>query len=627
MYSEEENSLDKKLLEKIVEMYKSGEISKKNAGILLKELENKSEDIAIIGIGCKTPVSDNYHDLWETMKNKKSHIKSCPTERMSLFADLMGENGMNDEYYHQGGLLSDMGMFDYKLFGITKDEAILLDPMQRVMLEVAYRTLEDGGYLGERKGTDNTGVFIGANFTIKQFTNYLTLLGQANFQTITANWTSGLATRISNIFDLQGVSTVVESSCVGPIIGIYDACNMLKSGKLKMALVGGINNILIPDKRISLNEVFEHGKDVVSRPYDDNPGGNYVGEGAAALLLKPLSHAIEEGDRILGVIKSCYVNNNGAKDFTQCNAEMIAEAVHKAFVEAKVNPEEVGYVEGEGYCEKLDQALEVIGLTQGFQKFTKRKQFCALGASSTNIGYSEVAVGMFNSICCILAMKHKQIPPIYCFDYPSEIIDFCNGPFYINDRLKEWKVEEGKKRISAIYTHGFGGGNGFTILEEPPILEASKAEEGIQHIFTISAQSKASFDQHIINYIQYLHEVDYNFSDICYTINVHRPQYVPYRLAIIASSKVELYERLLEWSKTRVTTDSVYYKAGKLKNQGQNRKHQKEIQHAVNQLQYDEIAKYYVDGYNILFSGLYSTKKAIVETPQYQFDKSLCWVR
>ena len=608
-------------------MYKNGEISQSNASTLLNEMKNKSDDIAIIGIGCKTPLSDDYHDLWETVKAKKSHVKPCPTERINLFAKLMGKKGNNSECYHHGGFFSDIGKFDYKLFRMTKEEASILDPTQRVMLEVAYRTLENGGYLGERKCCPDTGVFVGANFTFKQIASYLSLVGQLDFQSMMSNWTSGLATRISNVFDLRGVSTVIENSCIASIISIYNACDMLKSGKLKMALVGSVNVLLIPDKRFSLNKVFEHEPDVISRPYDDNPGGNYVGEGAAAMLLKRLDDAIKDGDNILGVIKSSYVNNNGSKaNFAQSNAEMIAEAVRESFVEAKVNPEDVGYVEGEGYCEKLEQALEVIGLTQGFQKFTNKKQFCALGASSANIGYSEVSVGMLNTIICILAMKNKQIPPIYCLDYPSDLLDLCNGPFYINDKLKEWRVKEGKKRISAVFTQGFGGGNGFTILEEAPELTSGEEESVEPHLFTISAQSKESLDQCINNYLKYLREADYNFSDICYTNNVCRPHYSPYRIAIIASSKEELYEKLYEWNKTRADMKDVYFSNTEAQKQDMKRKHREEIQSAINNHQCDKVAEFYVAGYNILFAGLYDTSKQVVELPQYQFNKSLCWL-
>ena len=398
------------MIQKIVNLYKSGEMSKKSAAALLKGIDDV-EEIAVIGIGSVTPISDDYNTLWDTLVNRKSHIRPCPKQRIKLTSKYLGEEADSEQMYHYGAFYGDYAMCDYKLHGLSKEEATLMDPMQRIMLKSAYRTLEDAGYLGSNKDKEKTGVLIGANFTNKQFFNYLSLLGRADFETIMANWTSGIATRISNCFDLRGISTVIENSCIASIMAMSDACNLLRSGKLSSVLVGAISTILIPDRRISLNSIFAHGNDVISKPYDINPGGNYIGEGAASILLKPLSKAIEDGDKIHGMIKSSCVNNNGGTSFfTQSNAEMIGEVVKDALQEAKIQPDEIDYIEGEGYCDRIEQALEVNGLAKGIRNFTNKKQFCALGAASANIGYSEASVGIFNTICCLLAIKNKQIP-------------------------------------------------------------------------------------------------------------------------------------------------------------------------------------------------------------------------
>lgn len=622
--------MNKKLVQKIAQLYKNGDLSKNVAAELLKELDGGGEDIAIIGIGCKTPVSDDYNKLWDTLKNKRSHVKPCPRERIDLTSKYLGEAGKQEEMYHHGAFLADYGMFDYELFGLSKEEAVLMDPMQRVMLEVAYRAFEDGGYLGERHENDVTGVFIGANFTNKQFLNYLSLMGEANFETIMANWTSGIATRLSNYFDLRGISTVIENSCIASIMAISEACNLLRMGKLTTALVGTVSSILIPDKRISLNRVFAHDKDVVSKPYDDNPGGNYVGEGAAALLLKPLSLALEHGDKIHGVIKSSCVNNNGGTaEFIQSNAEMIGEVVKSALNEAKIHPDQIDYIEGEGYCEKLEQALEVIGLTKGFSKFTERKQYCALGAASTNIGYSEAAVGIFNAICCLLAIKHKQIPPIYCFDKPSDVFDLCNTPFYVNDNLRNWEVEEKRKRTAAIFTQGFGGGNGFTIIQEYVREDKKKEEENGQCLFVFSALSKESFKEYGKRYLTFLkdHCDEVDLSDISYTAAVKRRHYTPFRMAVIAASKEDLYNQLKGWCDNDLNTQTLYAGEVAPKNYSENKKAANSMEKIMETKDYYQAAKYYMEGYNLKFSNLFTLEEyKNIDLPLYPFNKSKCWI-
>lgn len=623
--------MDKELIQKVAELYKSGDISKQAVTEILKKMENeKSDDIAIIGIGCKTPTSDDYNSLWDIMKNRKSQIKPCPKERIGLTSKYLGKGGDLEEMYHHGAFFGDYEMFDCQMFGLSEEEATLMDPMQRIMLQSAYRTLEDAGYLGVRPKNDVTGVFIGANFTNKQFANYMTLVGKADFSTIMANWTNGVATRISHCFDLRGISTVIENSCIASIMAMSEACNQLRSGKISAALVGAVNTLLIPDKRISLNRVFAHESDMVSKPYDVNPNGNYIGEGAASLLLKPLKKAIEDGDKIHGLIKSSSINNNGrTSDFTQSNAEMISEVVRDAFNEAKIHPDEVDYVEGEGYCEKLEQALEVIGLSKGFSRFTNRKQYCALGAASTNLGYSEVAVGIFNAICCLLAMKHKQIPPISCFDNPSDVIDLSNTPFYVNDYLKDWNVEEGKKRTSAIFTQGFGGGNGFTILQEYSRCNNGEKSSEEKNILLISALSERSFYEYIKRYILFLEDVnnEQSFEDICYTAAVKRRHYAPYRLAVIASNKDDLYSQLKSYMDNKIITDTLLSGVVQMKNNSENKKNESNIQKSMEDKDYQSIARYYLEGYEINFSNLYLDGNYInVDLPMYPFDNVKCWI-
>ena len=622
--------MDKELVQKVVELYKQGELSKKAVVELLRGLEeNGNEDIAIIGIGCKIPVSDDYNAIWDIMKNRKSQVRQCPKKRIDLTKDLAGPGAGNEEMYHHGALFDDYEMFDYQLFGISEEDANLMDPMQRIILQAAYRGLEDAGYLGEKSHDEVVGVIIGANFTNKLHGNYLNLTERCDFVAIMANWTNGVATRISHCFDLRGMSIVTENSCIASIMAISEACNLLRTGKMTTALVGAVNTLLIPDRRISINKVFEHDPYFVSKPYDMNPGGNYVSEGAATLLLKPLKNAIEDGDKIHGVIKSSTVNNNGrTADFTQSNAEMISQVISEAFSEARVSPEDIDYVEGEGYCERLEQALEVLGLSKGFSRFTNRKQYCALGAASTNLGYSEVVVGILNAICCVMAIKNKQIPPISMLDLPSDVFDLQNSPFYVNEHLKDWDVKDGKKRTAAIFTQGFGGGNGFTILQEYLPEEEREQHTWEKAILFVSANSRKSFIEYIKRYLAFLEDRDdIDFQDLCYTAACKRKHYLTYRLAVIATDKDDLYMQLKDYIKNMECSATLFAGEVKAKNYSENKKYKKIAQEAMEKMQYENIAKNYLDGYDLEFSYLYRNETyKNVDLPMYPFDKKRCWV-
>lgn len=621
--------MDKEFVQKLVELYKDGEVSKKAVAQLLRQSESsETEDIAIIGIGCKIPASDDYRAIWDIMKNRKSQIKQCPRERIALTANMMGQDASDESMYHHGAIFGDYEMFDRELFDLEEEEVVLMDPMQRIMLQAAYRGLEDAGYLGKRAPGEIVGVLVGANFTNKQLGNYMMLTGRKDFMTFMSNWTNGVATRISHCFDLRGMSTVIENSCIASIMAISEACNLIRSGKITTALVGAVTTSLIPDVRISLNKVFEHDAYSVSKPYDMNPGGNYMAEAAATLILKPLKKAIADGDKIHAVIKSSAVNNNGkTAGFTQSNAEMISEVMSDAFTESKISPEDIGYVEGEGYCERLEQALEVLGLCKGFSRFTNRKQYCALGAASTNLGYSEVAVGVINAICCVLAIKNKQIPPLSMLDVPSDVFDLQNSPFYINERVKDWNVEEGKKRTAAIFTQGFGGGNGFTILQEFQTEQKERPPKE-KNLLLISANSEKSFFEYIQRYIDFLDDNDdLLLEDICYTAACKRRHYSAYRLAVIAKDKDDLYDQLRKYLKTRQSSKTLYAGAVQPKNAGENKKHMKDMQEAMKNKLYESIAKDYVDGYELDMTEWFSVEKyENVDLPLYPFDAKRYWV-
>lgn len=621
--------MDKEFVQKLVELYKEGEVSKKAVAQLLRKLESTgAEDIAIIGIGCKIPASDDYRDIWDIMKNRKSQIKQCPKERIYLTAKVMGQDASDESMYHHGAIFGDYEMFDRELFDLNEEEVTLMDPMQRIMLQAAYRGLEDAGYLGKRAQDEVVGVLVGANFTNKQIGNYMLLTGRKDFMAIMSNWTNGVATRISHCFDLRGISTVVENSCIASIMAISEACNLLRAGKITTALVGAVTTTFIPDIRVSLNRVFEHDEYAVSKPYDKNPGGNYVAEGAATLLLKPLKKAIADGDKIHAVIKSSAVNNNGkTSGFTQSNAEMISEVMNAAFTESKISPEDIGYVEGEGYCERLEQALEVLGLCKGFGRLTNRKQYCVLGAASTNLGYSEVAVGIINAICCVMAIKNKQIPPLSMLDVPSDVFDLQNSPFYVNERIKDWTVEEGKKRTAAIFTQGFGGGNGFTILQEYQ-AEQEERQKQEKNILFISANSEKSFIEYIKRYLDFLDENDeLQLEDICYTAACKRRHYTAYRLAVLAKDKDDLYLQLSEYLKNKQCSETLFVSAGQTKNYGENKKHMKDMQDAMRERHYELVAKDYVEGYELEMTELFNEGKFMnVDLPLYPFDAKRYWV-
>ncbi|MGN7762595.1 beta-ketoacyl synthase N-terminal-like domain-containing protein [Paenibacillus sp. 22594] len=618
----------------VISMFKEGRIDKAEAGQILKGLNSQKTPVAIVGIGWKSPVSDNYNDIWDVISNKRTLIQACPKDRITCATQLLGRLDTDERNYHYGAILSDIDQFDYELFGLSHEDASLMEPSHRIMLQAAYRALEDAGYLSTDRRNEITGVYIAANFTANQITNYLKYIGDVNMKSYMLNWTSFLATRLSNQFDLRGPSTVIENSCVSAALALYEACNLLEMGKITSALVGGINISHLLDKRIVLNEVFHHAPDIASKGYDDEPGGNYVGEGAIALFLKPLDKAVADQDRIHGIIRGVDTNNSGgaSSDFLQTSSEMITEVVQRALIDANLRAEDITYVDGEGYCERIEQALEVKGLINGFQTSTQKKQYCALGISSANLGYSEAMLGMSNAVCCVLALKHKQIPPVYKFDTPSAYLDLINSPFYINDKLKDWEVEEGKKRIAASFSSGYGGGNALAIYEEY-VPDEHNFQPWIKdsYLFCISGHTFVSLQQTISKFTEFIKEYKdtekANTLDFSYTVLARRQHYSPFRLAVVYRTFDELYEALSQWIVQNKSSCDIYYDNKRKKSVAENRDVEQGMLSSFANHDMREIAQYYVNGHAIDFNKLFHDEKPkLIDVPGYCFTQSKCWI-
>lgn len=618
----------------VISMFKDGRIDKAEAGHLLKGLNSQKTAVAIVGIGWKSPLSDNYNDMWDVISNKRTLIQACPKERITYASQLLGGLDTDEQNYHYGAILPDIDQFDYELFGFSHEDASLMDPSHRIMLQAAYRALEDAGHLSTDRRNEITGVYIAANFTANQITNYLKCIGDINMKSYMFNSTSFLATRLSNQFDFRGPSTVIENTCVSAAVALYEACNLLEIGKITSALVGGINISHLLDKRINLHEVFHHPSDIATKGYDDEPGGNYVGEGAIALYLKPLDKAIADQDRVHGIIRGIDTNNSGgvSVDFMQTSSEMIAQVVQGALIDANIRAEDITYVDGEGFCERIEQALEVKGLINGFQTSTQKKQYCALGISSANLGYSEEMLGLSNAVSCLLALKNKQIPPVYKFDTPSSYLDIINSPFYINDKLKDWEVEEGKKRIAASFSSGYGGGNALTIYEEY-IPEQQNIQPGIKdsYLFCISGHTLVSLQQTISKFTEFIKQYKDMESastlDFSYTVLARRQHYSPYRLAVVYLTLDDLYDSLNQWIIQNRSSSDIYYNEKRKKGVAEERDVEQDVLSALAKNDMREIAEYYVNGHAIDFNMLFHDEQPrLIDVPGYCFTQSKCWI-
>lgn len=571
----------------VLEELRENRIDKNTVVSLLQKL-NEREDIAVIGMGVRYGKSDSYQDFWELLRDKRSLIERCPASRRRLSADAQKEDA-----FCKGSFVPDPARFDPEAFSVTRQEAEAMPPAYRLMLEATYRALEDGGHLGERADSERTGVFIGCSG-----------LSCPAYQ-------GSLATTLAQVFDLRGGACVIDAGSVSSDLAIIDACQSIRSGRCTAAVVGGLWMGAEPLKQTYCTDaVFAHGDSELTRSFDNEPGGLYPAEGAAAVLLKPLAQALEDGELIHGVIIGHSVCSSGAGGSPEAIEALVADAVRNA----RVDIHDVELLEIDACIGKAEEGSALSGLISGFRTLTDRTQFCGLSSLSGNMGCLQSASGVFRLIKLCLSMQKKLLPPQYRFNEPTDAVNFIKSPFYVSDCARPWPADDAKPRQSAMYAFGHGGNHVMLVLQQAP--EAASVGKGRNaEVFVLSAATKDAFRTRIRDTVAFLCDAKESLTDICYTASVCRPSYRQYRLAVLCRCKEQLAQTLEEYlSKEKAPINMFVGRCEQAKSERM----------SVDGFTMEEIASGYCEGKDYVFDELFDgVEKALAELPPYPFDPAL----
>lgn len=631
----------KEIAKYILKLLQEERLEKDIAVNILKKLKDEREDIAIIGVGCKFAQINNHEEFWNSLVNEESVISEFPLSRRKDTDKYLNvpEDEIQNKYF-KGGFIEEVDKFDCEVFGIKEEEAKYIAPEQKIFLEIARDALEDAGYLGENLKNSNVGVYVGSDNTSRQISSYLALMSDRGFKALMGNWISCLAGRVSQAFDLKGPTFVVDNACCSAITAIHLACRALQNKECDMVLAGAINLFTVPLNYLQ-GGIFENLalKDFTTRVFDKEPGGLYMSEGAGAVLLKPLSKAIEDRDNIYAVIKGSAINNSGTEGILEeIMPRVVCDVLDRGMSEAKISAETIEYFEAHGDADILSDALEIESLTSAFSNYTNRKQFCAIGSLNTNIGYVAPAFGVAALIKIALALNKKIMPPTIGFQQPNSNVNFSRSAFYICDKTKKWERKEEHPRRGGLYTLGHGGGNSVVILEEAPLKENRTHEEKDKQIFTISARTKKSLINHMILLLEHFKSKDdLNYKDICYTMNVGRGDYQE-RIAILVDDLDDLIEKIENLTKKSLIIDDpdgVFYKTIDTKLPvNEKRKLKADGDKIIKQIIENEweeeglrhLCQLYVDGGSIDWDKLYKDKNRYrCSLPTYSFDRMRSW--
>nr|BBJ56219.1 hypothetical protein SAVMC3_88480 [Streptomyces avermitilis] len=329
-----------------------------------------------------------------------------------------------------------MDRFDAAFFGISPREAELMDPQQRLMLEVVWSAIEDAGYRPTELAGKRVGVFVAA--TNSDYLEVQRAAGRGTEgHTITGAALSIIPNRISYLLDLRGPSIAVDTACSGSLTAVHQACAALRDGTCDVAIAGGVSLILSPAVYEALSAGEMLSPDGRCKTFDSRADGYVRGEGAGVVLLKPNGPAQRDGDAVHAVIKAVAVNHGGrTTSLTAPNPDAQADLLVEAYRAADVPPETVGYIEAHGTGTALGDPIETTGLSTAFRRLraergTQAAPGCAIGSVKTNIGHLEAAAGIAGLFKVVLALQHGTIPASLHFQERNPYLELDGGPFEV----------------------------------------------------------------------------------------------------------------------------------------------------------------------------------------------------
>ncbi|SFE51956.1 Acyl transferase domain-containing protein [Chitinophaga sp. CF118] len=421
--------------------------------------------VAIIGMSCKLPESDNLDEYWENLRLGKDLISEMPANRWDASNYYSAEAAPDKSYTTKGGFLKNAGLFDTLYFKISDEEALSMDPQQRIILELTRDLLSHAGYRKEELSNTKTGVYIGAKDNNYVRNNYHLLPPGARQHTVVNNISNMIAARVSDFYNLKGTSQVIDTACSSSLVAIHQACDDILSGKTTMAIAGGISIMVDAFAHIGFSQAEVLSRDGRSYVFDERAAGFVMAEGGALVMLKDYNQALADGDQIVGVVAGSSVNNDGqTMGLTVPNKEGQKEVIRETLEKTKISPEEITYYEAHGTGTLLGDPIEIKAATEVYRTQTANRQYCAIGSVKSNLGHNMTAAGVTALIKILLQMQHSQLAPTLHCEKPHPRFKFEESPFYPNTTLKAWTTD---KKIAALSSFGFGGTNCHMVIEKP----------------------------------------------------------------------------------------------------------------------------------------------------------------
>ncbi|NLR77749.1 hybrid non-ribosomal peptide synthetase/type I polyketide synthase [Chitinophaga eiseniae] len=515
-------------------------------------------EIAITGMAIRVPGADSPAAFWDNLVNGR--------ETLCFFTDAELEaSGIRSAQYSQPGyvkargIIDDAEMFDAAFFGFTPKEAERLDPQIRLLCELAYEAMENGG-CNPATWQGLMGVYLGAAPATAWQQHTLAACRASfsdEFATLLLNDKDFLSTRLSYLLNLHGPSMTIYTACSTSLVTVDTACQALLTGKCDAALAGAIS-LSLPVKAGHLHEPgMILSADGHTRSFDEKASGSVFSDGAGIVMLKRLADALADGDTIHAVIKGSAINNDGARKigYTAPGSAGQAEVIAMAHQVAEIAPQSISYIETHGSATAIGDKIEIEALESVFRNVPGDFR-CPLGSVKSNFGHLNTAAGMAGLIKTALALKHGMIPPSLHCTRPIAGLNTGQSRFYVNTTLAPWTNDQQPLR-AGVSSFGIGGTNAHLILEEAPVAATDTPSWRDHYLLLLSAKTPAALEARATQLAAYLSSAtDINMADVAYTLQTGRQEF-RYRSICVAADREEAIRKLTAQSNRGTQTAGV----------------------------------------------------------------------
>lgn len=505
----------------------------------------RDKDIAIIGMAGRFPGADDIHVYWRNLLNELETISTFSEEELRV-SGVDEEQIASPGYIRRRGILGNAQYFDASFFDITPRDAEIMDPQHRLFLECSWQAFEDAGYVPSTY-PGNVGVFGGAGtaWHLNEVNAHPQRQKYASgASVVTGNDKDYLTTRVSWKLNLKGPGVTVQTACSTAMVAVVMGINSLLNGESDLIVAGGVS-IDTPERRgYQYLQGGMESADGHCYAFDARANGTVFSRGVGVVILKRLQDSLRDGDHIYAVLKGGAINNDGnlKAGYTAPGVTGQIAVIKAALTHADINPATLSFVEAHGTATPLGDPIEFSSLSQAFQQYTDKTQYCRLGSVKSNIGHTDTASGVASLIKAALALKNALLPASLHYQSPNPDIDFTNSPFIMNSATQVLTPGDTPLR-ALVNSFGVGGTNACAILESAPDVADSDNTDGYL-LFPLSARTPSALEKRRENLRHYLQQhQESNLADIAWTLQVGR-QHMRYSYCTVAHDRDTLLSQL-----------------------------------------------------------------------------------